>query len=124
LDTSGARRLSASRMNEVTRILNAAERGDPQAARQLLPLVYDELCHLAAQKLAHGAPATPSRPPRTATGLSPAPGCGRSRPGASDSRLTCSPGAAPPARPRDAGGRSVRRRPVTGPRRGPARVAR
>jgi RNA polymerase sigma factor (TIGR02999 family) len=43
-------------MNEVTRILSAMERGDPQAARQLLPLVYDELRQLAAQKLAHEAP--------------------------------------------------------------------
>jgi RNA polymerase sigma factor (TIGR02999 family) len=35
-------------MNEVTRILNAIEEGDPQAAGQLLPLVYDELRRLAA----------------------------------------------------------------------------
>jgi RNA polymerase sigma factor (TIGR02999 family) len=39
-------------MNEVTRILSAAEQGDPHAAEQLLPLVYDELRKLAAQKLA------------------------------------------------------------------------
>jgi RNA polymerase sigma factor (TIGR02999 family) len=39
-------------MSEVTRILNAIEQGDPQAADQLLPLVYDELRKLAAQKLA------------------------------------------------------------------------
>jgi RNA polymerase sigma factor (TIGR02999 family) len=39
-------------MNEVTRILSCIERGDPQAAEQLLPLVYDELRKLAAQKLA------------------------------------------------------------------------
>ncbi len=43
-------------MNEVTRILSAVERGDPSAAEQLLPLVYDELRKLAAQKLAHEAP--------------------------------------------------------------------
>jgi RNA polymerase sigma factor (TIGR02999 family) len=43
-------------MSEVTRILNAIERGDPQAAAQLLPLVYDELRRLAAQKLAHEKP--------------------------------------------------------------------
>jgi RNA polymerase sigma factor (TIGR02999 family) len=43
-------------MSEVTRILSAIEQGDPQAARQLLPLVYDELRRLAAQKLAHEAP--------------------------------------------------------------------
>jgi RNA polymerase sigma factor (TIGR02999 family) len=39
-------------MSEVTRILSAIERGDPSAAEQLLPLVYDELRKLAAQKLA------------------------------------------------------------------------
>jgi RNA polymerase sigma factor (TIGR02999 family) len=38
--------------NEVTRILGAIEQGDPHAAEQLLPLVYDELRQLAAQKLA------------------------------------------------------------------------
>jgi DNA-binding GntR family transcriptional regulator len=36
-------------MSEVTRILSAIEQGDPQAAEQLLPLVYDELRKLAAQ---------------------------------------------------------------------------
>jgi RNA polymerase sigma factor (TIGR02999 family) len=39
-------------MNEVTRILSAVEQGDPGAAEQLLPLVYDELRKLAAHKLA------------------------------------------------------------------------
>src|SRR5262245_51188627 len=43
-------------MNEVTRILNAIDQGDPQAADQLLPLVYEELRRLAAQKLAHETP--------------------------------------------------------------------
>jgi RNA polymerase sigma factor (TIGR02999 family) len=43
-------------MNEVTRILFAAEQGDPQAAEQLLPLVYDELRKLASQKLAEEKP--------------------------------------------------------------------
>jgi RNA polymerase sigma factor (TIGR02999 family) len=43
-------------MNEVTRILSALGRGDPQAASQLLPLVYDELRQLAAQKLANETP--------------------------------------------------------------------
>src|SRR5437899_1415828 len=43
-------------MNEVTRILNAIEQGDPHAAAQLLPLVYDELRKLAAQKMAQEAP--------------------------------------------------------------------
>jgi RNA polymerase sigma factor (TIGR02999 family) len=39
-------------MSEVTRILSAIEQGDPHAAEQLLPLVYDELRKLAAAKLA------------------------------------------------------------------------
>ena len=39
-------------MNEVTRILSAIEQGDPHAAEQLLPLVYDELRRLAAGQLA------------------------------------------------------------------------
>ena len=43
-------------MSEVTRILSAIERGDPHAADQLSPLVYDELRKLAAQKLAHEKP--------------------------------------------------------------------
>jgi RNA polymerase sigma factor (TIGR02999 family) len=43
-------------MSEVTRILCAIEGGDPQAAEQLLPLVYDELRKLAAAKLAQEKP--------------------------------------------------------------------
>ena len=43
-------------MNDVTRILSDIEHGDPQAAEQLLPLVYDELRKLAAQKLAQEKP--------------------------------------------------------------------
>ncbi len=43
-------------MNEVTRILSGIEAGDPHAAEQLLPLVYDELRKLAAQKLAEEKP--------------------------------------------------------------------
>jgi RNA polymerase sigma factor (TIGR02999 family) len=43
-------------MTEVTRILSAIEQGDPHAADQLLPLVYDELRKLAAQKLAQEKP--------------------------------------------------------------------
>ena len=43
-------------MNEVTRVLSAIEGGDPHAAEQLLPLVYDELRQLAAQKLAQEKP--------------------------------------------------------------------
>jgi RNA polymerase sigma factor (TIGR02999 family) len=43
-------------MSDVTSILSAIEQGDPSAAEQLLPLVYDELRRLAAQKLAHEKP--------------------------------------------------------------------
>jgi RNA polymerase sigma factor (TIGR02999 family) len=43
-------------MNEVSQLLNAVERGDRQAASRLLPLVYDELRKLAAQKLAQEKP--------------------------------------------------------------------
>ncbi|AGA29593.1 sigma-70 family RNA polymerase sigma factor [Singulisphaera acidiphila] len=43
-------------MNDVTRILAAIERGEPQDSDQLLPLVYDELRKLAAQKLAQERP--------------------------------------------------------------------
>jgi RNA polymerase sigma factor (TIGR02999 family) len=43
-------------MNDVTRILSAIEAGEPHAADQLLPLVYDELRQLAAQKLAQEKP--------------------------------------------------------------------
>jgi RNA polymerase sigma factor (TIGR02999 family) len=43
-------------MSEVTRILSAIDEGDPHAAAQLLPLVYDELRKLAAQKLARENP--------------------------------------------------------------------
>jgi RNA polymerase sigma factor (TIGR02999 family) len=43
-------------MTDVTRILSAIELGDPTAAEQLLPLVYDELRRLAAQRLAGEAP--------------------------------------------------------------------
>ena len=43
-------------MSEVTHILSAIERGDPHAASQLLPLVYDELRQLAAAQMAHEKP--------------------------------------------------------------------
>ena len=43
-------------MNEVTRILQAAEEGDPQASDRLLPLVYDELRRLAAAQLLQERP--------------------------------------------------------------------
>src|SRR5215510_2045595 len=43
-------------MRDVTPILNDLARGDPQAASQLLPLVYDELRQLAAEKMRHEKP--------------------------------------------------------------------
>lgn len=43
-------------MGEVTRILAGIEQGNPAAAEQLLPLVYDELRKLAAQRLKHERP--------------------------------------------------------------------
>ena len=43
-------------MSDVTRILSAIEQGDPSASEQLLPLVFDELRKLAAQRLAQEAP--------------------------------------------------------------------
>src|SRR6266571_5862686 len=43
-------------MSDVTRVLSAIEAGDPHAAEHLLPLVYDELRKLAAQKLAQEKP--------------------------------------------------------------------
>ena len=43
-------------MSDVTHILNAIERGDAKAADELLPLVYEELRLLAAQKLSHESP--------------------------------------------------------------------
>ena len=49
-------------MGEVTRILSAMEQGDPHAASQLLPLVYDELRKLAAYRLAHQTPGQTLQP--------------------------------------------------------------
>jgi RNA polymerase sigma factor (TIGR02999 family) len=49
-------------MNDVTRILDAIGQGDPQAAELLLPLVYDELRRLAAQRLAQEKPGQTLQP--------------------------------------------------------------
>jgi len=49
-------------MSDVTRILNAIELGDPKAADDLLPLVYEQLRHLAAHRLAHEAPGQTLQP--------------------------------------------------------------
>jgi RNA polymerase sigma factor (TIGR02999 family) len=43
-------------MNEVTRVLSAIDQGDSKAAERFLPLVYDELRRMAAQRLAHEKP--------------------------------------------------------------------
>src|SRR5881296_1659219 len=45
-----------SLMSDVTRILDAIQQGDPKAADELLPLVYEELCRLAAHKMANEPP--------------------------------------------------------------------
>jgi RNA polymerase sigma factor (TIGR02999 family) len=49
-------------MSDVTGILTAIGQGDPHAASQLLPLVYDELRQLAAHKLAHEIPGQTLQP--------------------------------------------------------------
>src|SRR5438874_6553967 len=49
-------------MSEVTRILNAIEHGDAEAANELLTLVYDELRRVAAHKMAHEAPGQTLQP--------------------------------------------------------------
>jgi hypothetical protein len=49
-------------MSEVTQILSAIERGPPSAAGELLPLVYDELRRLAAQRLAQENPGQTLQP--------------------------------------------------------------
>jgi len=49
-------------MSEVTRLLDAVERGEPQAAEDLLPLVYEELRRLAAARMAHEAPGQTLQP--------------------------------------------------------------
>jgi len=49
-------------MSEVTQILERIESGDPAAASQLLPLVYDELRRLARQKLGHEKPGQTLQP--------------------------------------------------------------
>jgi RNA polymerase sigma factor (TIGR02999 family) len=49
-------------MSDVTHILSAVERGDPRAGEQLLPLVYEELRQLAAQKLAQEKPGQTLQP--------------------------------------------------------------
>ena len=54
---------------DVTRILSAIEDGDPHAGEQLLPLVYDELRKLAAQRLAQEKPGQTLQADRKSTRL-------------------------------------------------------
>jgi RNA polymerase sigma factor (TIGR02999 family) len=49
-------------MTDVSRVLAAVQAGDPHAAAELLPLVYDELRHLAAQKMAQEKPGQTLQP--------------------------------------------------------------
>ncbi len=49
-------------MNDITRVLEAAQQGDPQAAADLLPLVYAELRNLAAAKMAREVPGQTLQP--------------------------------------------------------------
>jgi RNA polymerase sigma factor (TIGR02999 family) len=49
-------------MNDVSQLLSAIEQGNPHAASQLLPLVYDELRRLAAQKLVYESPGVTIQP--------------------------------------------------------------
>jgi RNA polymerase sigma factor (TIGR02999 family) len=58
----GAASVILGGMSEVTRILSAIEQGDPSAAEQLLPLVYEELRRLAAQRLAQEQPGQTLQP--------------------------------------------------------------
>src|SRR6516225_1735882 len=64
-DNDAGRLVTRLTMHAITQALNGIEQGDPHAADQLLPLVYDELRRLAAQKLAREAPGQTL----TATGL-------------------------------------------------------
>ena len=57
-----ATRVNYYAMNEVTHILDRVQQGDPKAAEELLPLVYEELRRLAAQKMAHEAPGQTLQP--------------------------------------------------------------
>jgi len=54
--------LTSCRMNDVTRILTAVVQGDPAAAEKLLPLVYEELRKLAAQRLSNESPGQTLQP--------------------------------------------------------------
>ena len=52
-------------MSDVTQILGAIQQGDPKAAEELLPLVYQELRHLAACRMANELPGPDAATHRT-----------------------------------------------------------
>jgi DNA-binding GntR family transcriptional regulator len=56
------KRSGGAMKDEVTSILSAIEQGDPRAAERILPLVYDELRRLAAQRLAQEKPGQTLQP--------------------------------------------------------------
>ena len=62
LQTDFEQALVAGNMNDVTRILSAAQIGDRKAAKELLPLVYDELRQLAAARMAQESPGQTLQP--------------------------------------------------------------
>jgi hypothetical protein len=61
-ETSRFPRGKLASMSDVTRILEAIEQGDPKAANELLPLVYNELRKLAAHKMARETPGQTLQP--------------------------------------------------------------
>src|SRR5262245_7424280 len=67
--TPGWSSLGVMPMSDGTRILPAINQGDPRAAGQLLPLVYDELRQLAARKLAFETPGQTLQPTAVVHGL-------------------------------------------------------
>src|SRR5207245_2986728 len=56
------RRPERANMSDVTRILDRVQQGDTKAAQELLPLVYEELRRLAAQKMGREAPGQTLQP--------------------------------------------------------------
>ena len=56
------RAVRLNRVSDVTRVIEAIQRGDPKAAEELLPLVYAELRRLAASKMAMESPGQTLQP--------------------------------------------------------------
>src|SRR4029434_6785676 len=59
---NGSSRRGEELVSEITHILDRAQQGDPTAAGELLPLVYEELRRLAAQKMARESPSQTLQP--------------------------------------------------------------